>query len=143
MSPTPYYYDHKYYNTLRNELVREIFENILKFQRKPIYKTGKEFCLNLKTLLSAVYMNDYEFLSNYKEERIKNYIESNLYKAYEVLGEYEEGKEEFDEKNKIYLDKEILKNLEINFSYNKKFENNDELKLEIFSSNNIESVFYL
>jgi hypothetical protein len=71
MAPTPYYYTRIYYNTLRNELVREIIENTLKYQRRPIYRTGKDFNLNLKTLLSAVYMNDYDFLSNYKEERIK------------------------------------------------------------------------
>ena len=137
MAPTPYYYTRKYYNTLRNELVREMIENTFKYQRRPVYRTGKDFNLNLKILLSSVYMNDYEFLSNFKEERIKNYIENYLYKAYEVLGEYEEGKEELDEKSKIYFDEEFLKRLEINFSYNKKFENNDKLEFEIYSLNNI------
>ncbi len=64
MAPTPYYYTHISYNTIRNECVLEIIENTIRYQRKPIYKAGKVFYLNLKTLLSVIYMNKYEFLAN-------------------------------------------------------------------------------
>ena len=91
-APTPPYNDESFYRTLRKILIKEIIENIIKFQRHPIYKTGKEFYKNLKTFLSAVYMNDYEFLSKLREDEIKTYIDENKDKAFEVCGEYEDGR---------------------------------------------------
>ena len=77
-------------------------------------------------------MNEFEFLTNYNEDRIRNYIKDNLEKAFEISAVYKE----LDEVNKneilkeenglrIYMNKEILEPLEINFSSNRKFENNN------------------
>ena len=147
-APTPPYNDQSFYRTLRKVLIKEIIENIIKFQRHPIYKTGKEFYKNLKTFLSAVYMNDYEFLSKLREDEIKNYIEENKDKAFEVCAEYDDDDDqEFTDNKylseinqlKIYFNKNYLRNLEINFLYNKKFENNDNLIIDnIFSPHNIQ-----
>ena len=136
-APTPPYNDASFYRTLRKVLIKEIIENIIKFQRHPIYKTGKEFYKNLKTFLSAVYMNDYEFLSKLREDEIKTYVDENKDKAFEVCGEYEDDQEFNDIKYiseinqlKLYFNKDYLSNLEINFLYNKKFENDDILNID-------------
>ena len=49
-APTPPYIKRNFYKTLRKELIPDILENSLKFNRHPIYKTGKEFYENLKKL---------------------------------------------------------------------------------------------
>ena len=149
-APTPFYLNLSFYKTLRDKLTPEIIENTLKLQRHPIYKTGKEFCSNLKLFLSAVYMNEYEFLSNYKEDMIKSYINENVEKAFEVSGIYKELdlfiekkiliKEE--NKLKLYFNNNFLDNLEINFSYNTKFKNNNNLIVDdIVSLNDIQGSY--
>ena len=139
-APTPLYLDIAFYKTLRDNLIPEIIENTLKFQRHPIYKTGKEFCSNLKLFLSAVYMNEYEFLVNHKEDTIKNYINENIEKAFQVSGIYEDfndiEKINIKEKNKLklFLDEEDLDKLEIDFSYNTMFENDINLVINNINS---------
>ena len=83
---TPSYIDSSFYSTLRDVFINEIIDNSLKLERHPIYKTGKVFYSNLKKFLSAVYINEYEFLSNIKEDEIRNYVNINLEKSYEVIG---------------------------------------------------------
>ena len=122
-APTPPYNDASFYSTLRNVTIKDIIENIIKYKRNPIYKTGEEFYRNLKTFLSAVYMNEYEFLSKLREDEIKNYIDGNKEKAYEVCGEYEDDEQESNDINyiyeinqlKLYFNNDYLSNLEINF----------------------------
>ena len=146
-APTPPYNDASFYRTLRNVTIKDIIENIIKYQRNPIYKTGKEFYRNLKTFLTAVYMNEYEFLSKLREDEIKNYIDGNKEKAYEVCGEYEDDEQESNDINyiyeinqlKLYFNNDYLSNLEINFLYNKKFENYDHLTINnIFCHHDIQ-----
>jgi uncharacterized protein YkuJ len=136
-APTPPYNDDSFYKTLQQSTIKDVVGDVLKYQRSPIYKTGKEFYKNLKSILSAIYMNDYEFLSKSREDEIKNYIDENKEKAYEVCGEYEDDEQEFNDINyiheinqlKFYFNNNYLRNLEINFLYNKKFENNDDLTI--------------
>ena len=142
-APTPSYFDFYFYKTLRESLINEIVGNILKYRRHPAYETGKQFCSNFKSFLSLVFMNDYDFLSNLRENEIRNYIEENVNKAYQVMGEYEEG--QINNQNicvnkfnnlEIYFNKEYLKNLEIDFKSNKKFQVNQTLLInKIFSLN--------
>ena len=68
-APTPNYPDYNFYKTLREILTKEIIENTLKYKRNPKYRTGKEFYSNLKLFLSAVYMNEYNFLTNFGEKK--------------------------------------------------------------------------
>ena len=68
-------------------------------------------------------MNEYEFLSKLREDEIKNYIDGNKEKAYEVCGEYEDDEQESNDINyiyeinqlKLYFNNDYLSNLEINF----------------------------
>lgn len=92
-------------------------------------------------------MNEYEFLSKLREDEIKNYIDGNKEKAYEVCGEYEDDEQESNDINyiyeinqlKLYFNNDYLSNLEINFLYNKKFENNDHLTINnIFCHHDIQ-----
>ena len=149
-APTPSYNETPFYRTLREVLINDTIEKILKFQRHPIYKTGKEFYLNLKTFLSAVYMNEFEFLSNKRENEIKDYVNENREKAFEVCGNYEEETPESDlriyitKRNelKLYFNKEYLSELEINFYNNKKFEPFNNLTLDdIYCSNDIQGKY--
>jgi len=150
---TPSYQNESFYKTLRNILTRDIIENSLRYQRHPIYKTGNEFCSKLKTFLSAVYMNDYEFLPKFRENEVKNYINDNLEKAFEVIGSYEENEEEYNKnkylqekfnKVKLYFNEEYLKKLKIDFVYNNHLENDDSLNIDnIFCSHNIQGNYKL
>ena len=150
-APTPSNIKKSFYKTLRKDLTPAILENSLKFKRHPIYKTGKEFYENLKTFLVAVYMDNYELLTKFKEEQIREYINSNLEKAYEVGGFYENYEEkQIDKKNyldnknklKIYFNKDYLEKLKINFSYSQKFENNDSLIIDnIYCSADIQNQY--
>ena len=144
-APTPLYLDIAFYKTLRDYLIPEIVENTFKVQRHPIYKTGKEFCSNLKLFLSAIYMNQFEFLNNRKEETIKAYINENRDKAIQVCGTYDDFSDDVKikikeiNKLKLFLDEENLDKLEIDFSYNTKFENDINLIINnINSSKDIE-----
>ena len=138
IAPTPSYTEKAFFSTLRKVHTIDILENSFKFQRHPIYKTGKEFCLNLKMLLSAVFLNDYESLQNFKENKIREYINENLIKAFEVSGVYENYEEKninlknilIDEKEglKINFNKDYLNKLEINIVSNEKLENDNALK---------------
>ena len=136
-APTPHYNEKAFYETLRKNIAVETIENIIKFQRHPIYKTGKEFYKNLKIFLSAVYMNNYQSLFEIREDEIKSYINENKEKAFEVCGEYKVD-EEYNDINyiceinqlKVYFNTDYLSNLEINFLYNKKFENIDNLIID-------------
>ena len=144
-APTPLYLDIAFYKTLRDNLIPEIVENTFKFQRHPIYKTGKEFYSNLKLFLSAIYLNQFEFLNNKKEDTIKTYINENIDKAFQICGTYDDFSDDVKikikeiNKLKIYLDEENLDKLEIDFSYNNKFENDINLVINnINSSKDIE-----
>jgi hypothetical protein len=85
-------------------------------------------------------MNEFEFLTNYKEEMIKNYINENKEKAFQVSGIYEDFNDDkklkIKEINKLkfYLDEEYLNKLEIDFSYNTKFGNNNNLIINNINS---------
>ena len=143
---TPLYYEEIFYYYLRNDLMNAIIIESFKFNRHPVYETGKHFCSNLKIILSVVSMNNYKFLSDLRENEIKNYIKENLNKAYEVLGEYEFG-EDFEQIDyiiklnnlRIYFNKEYLKNLEIDLKDNRKIKENNTLLIDnIYSLENIE-----
>ena len=147
---TPSYIDSSFYSTLRDVFINEIIDNSLKLERHPIYKTGKVFYSNLKKFLSAVYINEYEFLSNIKEDEIRNYVNINLDKAYEVIGVYEkelelEPKLFINEKKKLkYFNEDYLVQLETNFLTNKKLENNDTLIIDnITCENDIQGEYIL
>ena len=138
---TPPYPNAKFYKYLRNTFSHKIIDDILKFQKQPINKTGKDFYSNLKLILSSVYMNNYEVLSNRKEKDIEFYINKNKLKAFEVIGVYEDENDskqiEYLKDLRLYFNKNYLNKLEINFSFNKTFENNDLLIIEqiVFSDN--------
>ena len=150
-APTPKYLDDSFYNTLRNTLIPDIIENTLKYQRHPNYKTGKEFSSNLKLFLSAVYMNEFEFLTDYDEKMIKNYIYENIKKAFEIGGKYKELDDSFidkdilignDNKHTIYFNNDYIDNFEVNLSYNNKFENNNMLIIDnIYSNIDIHGIY--
>jgi len=136
-SPTPSYFDQGYYDTLRDKLVIDFIGNPLKYHRNPIYETGKDFYENLKEFLSCIYLGDFDFLSNRKEKIVKNYINSNEEKAYEVIGEYDDDDVQeisdlISDFNglKIYFNKNYLHNLEIDFKHNKKFEASNTLIID-------------
>jgi len=136
-APTPIYPDESFYKTLRENLIKEIIENTLKFKRNPIYRTGKEFYSNLKLFLSAVYMNEYEFLTNYREKFISEYICENIDKAFEIGGilkfnNINELKKSLLEENefKYYIKKEYMQELETNFLINNKYKINNSLIIE-------------
>ena len=145
-APTPIYPDISFYKTLRENLTKEIIENTIKFKRSPKYRTGKEFYSNLKLFLSAVYMNEYEFLTNYKEKLISEYIYENIDKAYEIcailkMNETPEDSLSFIEQNpiKYYIKKDYLEELGIDFmSYNKFHINNSLIIDNIKISSNIQ-----
>ena len=152
-SPTPSYFDYSFYKTLREVVVNDIIGKSLKCQRHPIYKTGNQFCTNFKKFLSAVFMKDYEFLSNFRENEIRKYVKENKDKAYEVMGEYEEIEEEIEQKNyikklkelRIYYNEDYLKKFEIDFKFKKTAEINNTLIIDnisypdnIENNNNIE-----
>ena len=58
---------------------------ILKISKKTDLWNRKGFLLKLKTLFSAIYLNDYRVLVNSKEDRIKKYIKNYIYKVFEYL----------------------------------------------------------
>ena len=144
-APTPNYPDISFYKTLRENLTKEIIENTIRFKRNPKYKTGKEFYSNLKLFLSAVYMNEYEFLTNYKEKLITEHIYENIDKAYEICAilknsETTEEKLSLIEEYpiKYYINKNNLEELGIDFmSYNKFHVNNSLIIDNVQSSSNI------
>ena len=147
-SPTPTYQDYSFYQTLRNILVKDMIDDSFKLQRHPIYKTGKEFYSNLKKFLSAVYINEFDFLSNIKEDEIRNYINEKLPQAFEIIGVYEnilENKSILVEKNKLkYFNHNFISQLETNFLTNNKFENVDTLIIDnIVYSDDIEGKYEL
>ena len=145
-APTPNYPDISFYKTLRENLTKEIIENTIRFKRNPKYKTGKEFYSNLKLFLSAVYMNEYEFLTNYKEKLITEHIYENIDKAYEICAilknsETTEEKLSLIEEYpiKYYINKNNLEELGIDFmSYNKFHVNNSLIIDNVQSSSNIQ-----
>ena len=131
-APTPSFFDQSFYDTLRDIFTIDLIGNTLKYQRHPIYETGKEFCDYLREYLSIIYSGDFDFLSNRKEKKIRNYIENNVNKAYEVIGEYDNKQEFQDYFNdfnglRIYFNKEYLSQLEIDFKHNKKYEADNTL----------------
>ena len=71
---------------------------------------------------------------------IKNYINENKEKAFQVSGIYEDFNDDIIlnikeiNKLKLYLDEEYLNKLEIDFSYNTKFENNNNLIINNINS---------
>ena len=136
-APTPNYPDFNFYKTLRENSIKEIIENTLKFKKNPKYRTGKEFYLNLKLFLSAVYMNEYEFLTNFRESRITEYIYNNIDKAYEICGilKYNNNTDSNssifgDNPFKYYIKQDNLDELETDFIYNNKFEPYNSLIIE-------------
>ena len=138
-APTPQYLEMSFYSTLRQKFI----PNTFKYKKNPIYKIGKEFCYNLKLFLSAVYMNEYEFLTNYKEDMIKAYINENLQNAYEfnaICNDIENNNKNKLLKNeneiRIYINKEFLHELEIMFSFNNKYEYNNNLFIDNIKSLN-------
>ena len=140
-APTPNYPDYNFYKTLRENLTKEIIENTLKYKRNPKYRTGKEFYSNLKLFLSAVYMNEYNFLTNFGEKKIRRYIYENIDKAYGIGGITKLENLPLLENNnfKYYIKNDKLQELEVDFLYNKKFKNSKSLLIEnINSSLNIQ-----
>ena len=150
-SPTPVFTKETFYEYLRIKLIDEIVGYTFKFGRHPIYETGIKFCSNFKTFLSLIFMNDYEFLPNLREEEIRNYYKENLNKAFEVMGEYEYEEEinDIDYLTKvnnlnIFYNKNFLKKLLIEFNFENKFETNETLlvdKISISKTENVEGIF--
>ena len=150
-APTPLYYQSSYYETLRGELTNEIITNSLRYRRHPIYEKGEQFCSNFKLFLSMVFNKDYLFLSRFREEEIKKYLEENINKAYEVMGEYEDVQEnesnnyitKLNNELNLYLNKNYLKNLVKNIKKNEKFETIENTLLidKISCKENIEGEF--
>ena len=83
---------------------------------------------------------------------IKNYISENIEKAFQVGGIYEEFDSLIDKKIliklennlKLYINNEFLDDFEVDFSFNKKFENINTLIINnIYSINDIEGDYNL
>ena len=147
-APTPNYPDYTFYKTLRENLTKEIIENTLKYDRNPKFKTGKEFYTNIKLFLSAVYMNEYEFLTNHREKIISEYINENIDKAYEICGilknnDITNNKILFEDNAfKCYIKNDNIEELSLNLFSNKKFEINNLLIISnINISENIQGHF--
>jgi len=94
-------------------------------------------------------MNEYEFLTNYKEKMINDYINENKEKAFQVSGVYKEF-DSLDIKNlikeekeiKLFFNDEFLEKFEIDFSRDIKFENNNKLIINnIISSIDIQGCY--
>jgi len=140
-APTPNYPCEGFYKTLRDNLTKEIIENTLKFKRNPIYRTGKEFYSNIKLFLSAVYMNEYEFLTNCREKLISEYINENIDKAFEIGGilKYNQINDSILEANefKFYIKKKYMQELETIFQCNNKYKINNSLIIENIITNEI------
>ena len=122
-APTQFYYQPSYYETLRGELTNQMITNSLKYRRHPIYEKGEHFCSIFKLFLSKIFNNNNIFLSRFREEEIKKYIEENIKKAYEVMGEYEDAQEnepndyinKLNNELSLYFNKEYLSNLKKKF----------------------------
>ena len=147
--PTPPIQKEQFYKTIRDTLIPEIIGNTFKDQRNPIFKTGKEFCIKLKKLLSAVYMNDYAYLSDVSKKDIKNYIDRNIDKALEVCGIYKKI-EEYDPKIYLrtikgfeyYFNNDYLEKLKISLIYENKLENDNLLIIDkIITKNKLNNIY--
>ena len=130
--PTPPYKRKAFYETLRKEGISNVIENSWKFQKHPIYKRGKEFSDNLKLFLTVTYMNNYQILSNYKSDKIEDYIKICGNNPFEICGilkiEENNRKNIIVEKKglKLYINDELIQNLDIDI--------NNQIKLDINNS---------
>ena len=90
-------------------------------------------------------MNEFDFLNNQKEDIIRNYINENKDKGFQICRTYDDFNDDVKikikeiNKLKLFLDEENLDKLEIDFSYITKFENDTNLIINnINSSKDIE-----
>ena len=91
---------------MRKTVNKEIIENSLAFHRNPIYNTGKEFCENLKFLLSIVYFQRFDYLGKLREKKVEDYISYYKDQAFTMCGVLKFN-ENYVEQAKAHLPKEL------------------------------------
>ena len=136
-SPTPIFNNNEFHKTLRRELIHLVIKNVLMSKGLPNYRTGTEFMFLLQRILAIIDIHDYNVLDSIGIENLKEYLQENKHKAFEIFGIYSiDSDKKFNTFNEFEKDlREDLELLKSSYISNNKQEIDEKINIVISSPN--------